>query len=305
MRQLRQTEPLSGKRFVLSHGCEGYPEQLLDIPDPPKKIYGVGDHQVLEMGLAVIGARKATPYGKSTAHKFSKIAAEHGIPIISGGAVGCDSEAHRGCLDAGGKTVVVLGGGCDQIYPESNRDLFQKVIDCGGAVISEQQWGFPPMPYRFRARNRIIAGLARATLIVEAGLPSGTFSTADDALNSNRDVLVIPGAITSPHSRGANRLIYQGATPIVDEETFEDVLFDLFGYLKVQDLSEKEERETSPLYQALQAEPLSIDMLMEKDGIGAPAGSNRLTWLLVELAKLEHGGFVERFPNGRYGVKVV
>lgn len=305
MRQLRQTEPLSGKRFVLSHGCEGYPEQLLDIPDPPKKIYGVGDPQVLEMGLAVIGARKATPYGKSTAHKFSKIAAEHGIPIISGGAVGCDSEAHRGCLDAGGKTVVVLGGGCDQIYPESNRDLFQKVIDCGGAVISEQQWGFPPMPYTFRARNRIIAGLARATLIVEAGLPSGTFSTADDALNSNRDVLVIPGAITSPHSRGANRLIYQGATPIVDEETFEDVLFDLFGYLKVQDLSEKEERETSPLYQALQAEPLSIDMLMEKDGIGAPAGSNRLTWLLVELAKLEHGGFVERFPNGRYGVKVV
>lgn len=305
MRQLKPTDPLSGNRFVLSYGCEGYPEQLLEIPEPPEKIYGVGDPEVLQMGLAVIGARKATPYGRSTAHKFSKIAAEHGISIISGGAIGCDSEAHRGCLYAGGKTVVVLGGGCDQIYPESNRDLFQKVVDSGGAVISEQQWGFPPMPYTFRARNRIIAGLARATLIVEAGLPSGTFSTADDALSSNRDVLVIPGAITSPHSRGANRLIYQGATPIIDEETFEDVLFDLFGYLKVQDLSEREEKETSPLYQALQAEPLSIDMLMEKEGLGVPAGSNRLTWLLVELAKFEHEGLIERFPNGRYGVKVV
>lgn len=110
--------------------------------------------------------------------------------------------------------MVVLGGGCDCIYPESNRDLFQEVVDKGGAVISEHQWQFPPMPYTFRARNRIIAGLSRATLIVEAGLPSGTFSTADDALSSNREVLVVPGAITSPTSRGANRLLYQGATPI-------------------------------------------------------------------------------------------
>lgn len=201
--------------------------------------------------------------------------------------------------------MVVLGGGCDCIYPESNRDLFQEVVDKGGAVISEHQWQFPPMPYTFRARNRIIAGLSRATLIVEAGLPSGTFSTADDALSSNREVLVVPGAITSPTSRGANRLLYQGATPIVDEETFEDVIFNLYGCLKVQDMRKKEVSETSLLFAALQAEQLSIDALMEKDNIGAPLREKRLAWLMVELAKLEHEGFIERFPNGSYGACVV
>ena len=159
--------------------------------------------------------------------------------------------------------------------------------------------------YTFRARNRIIAGLSRATLIVEAGLPSGTFSTADDALSSNREVLVVPGAITSPTSRGANRLLYQGATPIVDEETFEDVIFNLYGCLKVQDMRKKEVSETSLLFAALQAEQLSIDALMEKDDIGAPLREKRLAWLMVELAKLEHEGFIERFPNGSYGACVV
>ena len=161
------------------------------------------------------------------------------------------------------------------------------------------------MPYTFRARNRIIAGLSRATLIVEAGLPSGTFSTADDALSSNREVLVVPGAITSPTSRGANRLLYQGATPIVDQETFEDVIFNLYGCLKVQDMRKKEVGETSLLFAALQAEQLSIDALMEKDDIGAPLREKRLAWLMVELAKLEHEGFIERFPNGSYGACVV
>lgn len=301
MRKLRPTKPLEGKRFVLSYGCEGYPEQLMDIPDSPKKLYGIGDARSLETGISIIGARKATPYGRTVAKRFAKLAAEHGISVISGGALGCDTAAHLGCMEGGGATVVVLGGGCDQLYPEANRDLFQEIIEKGGAIVSEQQWQFPPMPYTFRARNRIIAGLSRATLIVEAGLPSGTFSTADDALAANREVLVVPGAITSPHSRGANRLIYQGAIPIIDDETFEDVLFDLFGCLKMQDLRSKELSVSSPLFAALQAEALSIDALMERDDIGAPEGGTRSSWLMVELAKLEHEGFIERFPNGSYG----
>ena len=305
MRRLRPTQPLEGERFVLSYGAEGYPEQLMEISDPPKKIYGIGDAAALGLGLSVIGARKATPYGRSVAQRFAKTASEHGVSIISGGALGCDTAAHRGCMEGGSPTVVVLGGGCEQLYPEVNRDLFQEVIDKGGAVISEQQWQFPPMPYTFRARNRIIAGLGRATLITEAGLPSGTFSTADDALAANRDVLVVPGAITSPHSRGANRLIYQGAIPIVDDETFEDVLFDLFGCMKIQDLRKEELTTSSPLFTALQAEALSIDALMEKDDIGAPDGVKRLSWLMVELAKLEHEGFIERAPNGSYCATVM
>lgn len=305
MRELRPTKNLEGPRFTLHYGCQGYPEQLMEVPDPPRVLYGVGNPSVLGMGLSIIGARRATPYGRDVANKFARIASEHGVPIISGGALGCDSAAHRGCIAGGSPTVVVLGGGCDKIYPEANRDLFQEVVDKGGAVISEQQWQFPPMRHTFRARNRIIAGLSRATLIVEAGLPSGTFSTADDALSSNRDVLVVPGAITSPTSLGANRLLYQGATPIVDEETFEDVLFDLYGCMKVQDLRKAEVEERSLLYAALQAEQLSVDALMQRDDIGAPEGEKRLSWLMVELAKLEHEGFIERFPNGTYGAKVM
>lgn len=129
MSELRPTKPLEGVRFILPYGGEDYPEQLMNIPDPPKKLYGIGNPQVLTCGLSVIGARKATPYGRDVAFKFAKIASEHGVTIISGGALGCDSAAHRGCLEGGSPTVVVLGGGCDCIYPESNRDLFQEVVD--------------------------------------------------------------------------------------------------------------------------------------------------------------------------------
>ena len=115
MRELRPTKPLEGVRFILPYGGGDYPEQLMDIPDPPKKLYGIGNPQVLTCGLSVIGARKATPYGRDVAFKFAKIASEHGLAIISGGALGCDSAAHRGCLEGGSPTVVVLGGGCDCI----------------------------------------------------------------------------------------------------------------------------------------------------------------------------------------------
>lgn len=191
---------LRGARYTLKRGAHGYPDSLMNVPDPPETLYVLGSLDALCDGLAVVGARKATPYGMSAAEKFAGLAAAKGVPIISGGALGCDSHAHRGALSVGGRTVAVLGGGCDMPYPARNVSLFQEIIDCGGAVVSEHDWEFPPLPYTFRARNRIIAGLARATLIVEAGLPSGTFSTADEALAANREVLVVPGPITSPTS---------------------------------------------------------------------------------------------------------
>ncbi len=206
-----------------------YPEALTVVSHPPQCLYLIGDPDALQEGLAVVGARKATPYGLSCARHFAGIAAERGIVVVSGGARGCDAAAHEAALAAHGKTVAFLGGGCDEIYPAENASLFQRIIDTGGAVVSEREWGFEPLPFTFRERNRLIAGLARATLIVEAGLPSGTFSTADAALEANRDVLVVPGAITSSCSRGANRLIYQGAVPVVDDETFADQLNGLFG----------------------------------------------------------------------------
>lgn len=304
---------LRGPRFELKRGKEGYPDALMRIDDPPQVIYGIGNKDALQDGLSIIGARKATPYGKAAARQFAQYAAQRGIPIISGGALGCDTQAHEGALAGKGQTVVVLGGGCNQLYPASNTDLFQRVIDGGGAVISEQLWDFPPLPYTFRARNRIIAGLSRATLIVEAGLPSGTFSTADDALASGREVLAVPGSITSATSRGANRLIYQGATPIIDNESFEDVLVGIFGFLRMQDTRKDAGNrlvsgamlpdDTDPVLKALYANPMRIEQMLTLPWDERPQSErdDLLTWLMVKLASYERDGLIARFPDGRYG----
>lgn len=291
---------LEGERWVVEYGQCGYPAILMDVPNPPRNLYGIGDKSVLEGGLAVVGARKATPYGLAAAERFAGIAAKRGVVIVSGGALGCDTQAHKAALSVGGKTVVVLGGGCDCLYPSCNQPLFQEVIDAGGAVISEHTWDAPPLPRFFRTRNRIIAGLCKATLIVEAGLPSGTFSTADEALEANREVLVVPGAITSPTSLGANRLIYQGATPIIDDETFGDVLLSLFGILdmRVQD-AEKRTTDDSILA-AIYAEPMSLESLLLLGNNPYPE-YELLTGITLHLARLESQGLIARFPDGRYG----
>ncbi|MDO5335356.1 MAG: DNA-processing protein DprA [Coriobacteriia bacterium] len=290
---------LLGSRFVLEQGAKGFPEALEHIANPPERLYGVGDPDALVEGLAVIGARKATPYGLMCARSFAGMAAERGITIISGGALGCDSAAHRAALDAGGRTVVFLGGGCDNVYPRRNRRLFQEVVDSGGAVVSEREWSFPPLPYTFRARNRLIAGLARATLIVEAGVPSGTFSTADDALSANREVLAVPGSIASAGSRGANHLICQGATPIVDRETFEDALFSLFGCLRTEGSGGSRPMK-DPILAALCADPMAAEELIAA-GLGGKSGADPAASVAIRLAQLQREGLVVRHADGRYG----
>ncbi len=291
---------LKGERWRINYGEEGYPENLLFVKDPPQCLYGIGNKQALQDGLAIVGARRATPYGLAVAKKFSELAASRGITIVSGGAIGCDSQAHRGALLVGGITVAVLGGGCDQIYPQSNKRLFQEIIDSGGAVISEQYWSQPALPFQFRARNRIIAGLSRATLIAEAGLPSGTFSTADEALEAGREVLAVPGAITSPTSFGANRLIYQGATPVVDEDTFLDVLTTLFGTICLKNLPQEKKKQNDQLLKVLLAEPKRLEELYNLNL--KPEGTyDKQTWILVHLTELERDGIIARFPDGRYG----
>ncbi len=303
---------LRGPRFELIYGKPGFPDALSKIPNPPKVLYGIGDASALKEGIAIVGARKATPYGRGCARRFAGAAAERGIVIISGGARGCDAQAHRAALDAGGITVAFLGGGCDEIYPAEHLGLFQDIIDAQGAVVSEYPWEHPPMPYGFRLRNRLIAGLARATLIVEAGLPSGTFSTADEALGAGKEVLVVPGAITSASSRGANRLLYQGAIPIVDDESFQDVLFSLFGLLKQEtmhhDGKDAESRRggnqaqtpENEIIRALQAEPMHLERLFELASQMHP-GATSSEWLMEQLADAEMKGVITRYPDGRYG----
>ena len=291
---------------------------LAQLKNPPSTLYVVGDVGALSPGLGVIGARKATPYGRGAASRFSRLAAQMGVPIISGGARGCDSCAHKGALAAKGKTIAFLGGGCDRLYPAENRALFQEIVDAGGAIASEQPWTQDPRPYMFRMRNRLIAGLSRAVLIVEAGLPSGTFSTADDALDFGKEVLVVPGCITSPYSAGANRLLYQGATPVVDDETFEDQISRIFGLLRyteeppdndkvgaVQDhaafriVTEPE----NPVAVMLSAQPMSTEKIFE--ALSQEWGPNKARAEMMKLlVTAERMGSIERYPDGRWGPRV-
>lgn len=295
---------LEGPRTVLERGGPGYPASFERLAQPPARLYAVGDPAALAEGLAVVGARKATPYGIGCARRFARLAAERGIVVVSGGARGCDAAAHRAALEADGTTVAFLGGGCDKLYPAENTGLFQRIVDAGGAVVSEHAWDEPPLPYRFRARNRLIAGLARATLIVEAGLPSGTFSTADEALAAGRDVLVVPGAITAASSRGANRLLCQGATPIVDDESFEDALFSLFGCLKQErfepDAGGAAKRGHGPVVEALRAQPLGMEELYAL-AVSSCGGAEPRSWLMERLVEAERAGLAARYPDGRWG----
>ena len=308
---------LQGERFRIEPGDPSFPPVLRAIPKPPSCLYGVGAVDALREGLAVVGARRATPYGRGVAKRFAQRAAEKGVTIVSGGARGCDAVAHEAALAVGAPTVAFLGGGCNQVYPAENAGLFQRIVDGGGAVVSEHEWDFPPQGYTFRARNRLIAGLARATLIVEAGLPSGTFSTADEALAAGREVWVVPGAITSAHSRGANRLLYQGAVPIVDDDVFDDALFRVFGCLRTASRPEDAagvaggaaesamgaSSAEEVLLEALRAEPLGMEALCALAQSQGPC-EDALTWLLVWLTTAQRDGLIAQYPDGRYGPAV-
>lgn len=297
---------LRGNRWEINHEDENFPLALKKISDPPDKLYVIGDLSALKEGLAVVGARKATPYGLSCAKHYAKIAALKSIPIISGGAMGCDSASHKAALEVGGKTVVFLGGGCNKIYPFRNFSLFQKIVDSGGAIVSEKPWDFEPLRYTFLARNRLIAALARATLIVEAGLPSGTFSTADYAIKYNREVWAVPGPVTHPLSAGCNSLIYDGATPVVNDDVFNDMLFYTFNCLKSHEIKTLNndniinELFKNPIIIALRASSLTMEQLY--DIAKKQCKKNNVNfWLSEILIQAESAGLIARYNNGKYG----
>lgn len=298
---------MDGPRFEIAKGAEGYPDALAALSDAPKMLYIVGDPEALQEGIAVVGARRATPYGRAAAELFAGRAAERGIVVVSGGARGCDAFAHEAALRNGGRTVAFLGGGCNNPYPSCNVGLFQRIVDGGGAVVSEYPWDFAPKPWGFRARNRLIAGLARATLIVEAGLPSGTFSTADEALSAGKDVLAVPGSIFSPTSQGANALIAQGALPVTDEEAYGELLDRLFPESVSAARYEQASLFEGPSYKpvaaerdalldALRANPMRLEQIVSELQSEEPAAA-----LMAHVARLEALGAIERFPDGRFG----
>jgi DNA processing protein len=254
------------------------PPLLRAIYDPPPRLYlrgGADDDVLTRPAVAIVGARACSSYGAQMARRFGRELAGAGLVVVSGLARGIDGEAHRGALEAGGLTIGVLGCGIDRDYPAAHRELAQR-IRSDGLVVSEYEPGVEPAPWRFPARNRIIAGLSAVTLVIEARERSGALITADMALEEGRDVLAIPGEITSPLSAGTNALLKLGAGVCTAAE---DVLA-LFGLAPDQRAKPKVGPAAALVLAAL---PGAADELVRSTGLDAAT-------LAVALAELELGG---------------
>jgi DNA processing protein len=217
-----------------------YPERLLEIYDPPAVLWVRGDAALLSRpGIAVVGTRQPTPYGVGMAEMLSRDLAHRRLTILSGMARGVDAAAHKGALDAGGKTIAVWGTGIDVVYPKENKKLAERIVASGGTIVSEYAMGTFPAPQNFPIRNRILSGMSVGVLVVEAGEYSGTRITARCAMEQNRDVYAVPGNVTSKGAWGPNTLIKQGAKLTA---TWEDVWEDLPSQVRVQ-LEDEMERD--------------------------------------------------------------
>ena len=237
-----------------------YPLLLREIHDPPPTLYlrGAGPPQLLAApAVAIVGARACSPYGAQVGRMLGRELAAAGIVVISGLARGVDGEAHRGALDAGGVTIAVLGCGVDRDYPAVHAQLARRICE-RGLVVSEYEPGVEPAPWRFPARNRIIAGLAEATVVVEAREQSGALITADFALEDGRTVFAVPGEITNALSVGTNRLLRDGAVPLLSTV---DVL-DAFGLSPPAPAVQAELTPTAAqVLERLRERPWSVDEL--------------------------------------------
>jgi len=269
----------------------GYPRLLLEIPDPPSLLYVRGDPSLLQhRALAVVGSRNATPQGQQTAESFARTLAGQGICIVSGLALGIDAAAHRGALAAGGETIAVIGTGADRLYPARNRELALAIAE-RGAIVSEFPLGTPAIASNFPRRNRIISGLARGVLVVEAAPESGSLITARLAAEQGREVFAIPGSIHSPVARGCHKLIKQGAKLV---ETAQDILEELGDFAEPADVTPAAAADDENLLlAAIGHDPCDLDELANRTGLSTDE-------LLVELLGLELAGEIAPLPGNRY-----
>ena len=267
---------------ALSYRDEAYPSRLKEIYDYPPILYVRGKLEPAdEWCLAVVGTRRVTAYGRQVTEEIVADIARNKITIISGLARGVDSIAHQTALDVGGRTVAVLAGGLDAIYPAENLNLAKRIVE-NGALVSEYPLGVRPRPDHFPRRNRILSGMSLGVLVTEAGEGSGALITADMALEQNRDVLAVPGSILSPASQGTNRLIQQGAKLV---RGCRDILEELNLCAVAQQMEFKEivpETETeSAILNKLSHEPVHIDEICA--GAGLPVSSVSSTLAMMEL----------------------
>jgi len=296
-RELVEAVERVGARILVPDDAE-FPAQLRMIPDSPPFLVALGDLGLLERpALAVVGSRDHTAYGEAVARTLAGRAARAGIVIVSGMARGLDAVAHAAALDAGGTTIGVLGNGIGIVYPAANRGLYERVT-ARGLLLTEFPPGERPHAGSFPRRNRLISGLARVTIVVEAAIGSGALITAGTALDQGREVLAVPGPITSAVSSGCNRLIRDGATPYLEP-------VDLLQYYPEAVLAPDEPAELAPppaalpdtlspverrVAELLGAEPVHLDHLIER--AGRPVGE-----LLAVLCALELQGLAEQRPG--------
>jgi DNA processing protein len=277
---------------ILTLADETYPRQLFDIASPPPLLYLRGRLELLAAaGLAVVGSRNATPQGLANAENFARAFSDAGFTIVSGLALGIDAAAHRGGLAGRSSTIAVLGTGADQIYPPRNQALGEEIAE-RGLLVSEFPIGAPPLAANFPRRNRLISGLARGCLVVEAAVGSGSLITARQAAEQGREVFAIPGSIHSPVARGCHQLIKQGAKLV---ESAADVLEEL-GIPSTPLRGPDSPKESSPGFDLLQHmgfDPCDVDSLVARCGLTADSVS-------AMLLQLELEGKIAGLPGGRY-----
>lgn len=274
-------------KFILYNEGE-YPEQLKNIYSPPAGIYVKGNLPDFRSSIAVVGARKASDYGKTAAYKLSYELAGHGITIISGMARGIDSCSHRGTMDGNGITAAVMGSGFKNIYPKENTSLAEEIVK-KGCIITEYLPDTLPLPHNFPARNRIISGLSRAVLVIEAGEKSGSLITVSCALEQGKDVFAVPGNIFSSVSFGTNKLIQDGAKPITNVQ---DILEEFNINYKEKNFEYLDKYENIIL-KLLRLGGLKIEEILENSNLS----SNEV---LTVLSKLECKGLIKRVYGNYY-----
>lgn len=273
-----------------------YPASLCELVDPPFAVLGVGDRGIVTSAvnrprIAIVGSRRPTYWGREFARALARQLARSRAVVLSGLALGIDAAAHQGAVEAGGTTIGVLGCGVDVIHPKANANLHRRIVESGGALLSEYWLGTRPAPWRFPARNRIIAGLADAVVVVEAAERSGALITADFALELGRPVLAVPGRAASPQSAGCHALIRAGAALC---ESAADVASELGSGWQVTGAAAAQlDGVEAAVFAACRVEPMSVDELVER--LAAPAAA-----VAAALGTLELANLVAQLEGDRY-----
>jgi DNA processing protein len=312
-KELETVRNLGGDVLILDDGS--YPYLLREISDPPITLYVKGAWQACFEApcIAVVGSRRCSTYGENASQMLSRDLAARGICIVSGLARGIDTAAHRGAIEGKGRTIAVLGTGIGQIYPRENKKLVEQILETGGAVVSQFPLETPPIPENFPYRNRIISGLSLGVLIVEASERSGSLITARLAMEQNREVLAVPGNITSKNSFGTNYLIKSGAKLV---QQWQDVVSELPQEIAAEILPPQIETEAADrpkrpdslptnldenerkIWQLLSAdEPTHIDFLLEKSSLSVGG-------LASALLGLEMKDLIRELAGKRYARKI-